>query len=192
MKKRALAILMILVLATVGLFAAMPSSGNGADQLTATLNATIGDFLNHGFTIGTGPSATKYNATVTVNDAFNATTPPSFKYGYKTNAAGGFEFKMTVGDFIHEDGLSSGTVKIKSVAKGLPAVTMTPASGDYTIFNISSSGGLQSDETTITIVPARGTDALDHAGADVNNNQRADDAPAGSYTATIYFNVSAS
>ena len=195
MKKRALAIILIVVLATAGLFAAMPSTGNGNNAVSASLNATIGDFLYHGFVNGTGPTATKYNASVTVNDAFNETTPPSFTYGFKTNAVGSFTFTMAVGNFIHSDGIASGVVKIKAVKKD--NTIMTPISNVYNAFvSSSATGGLRVGEALFTILPATSADIgqADHSGGPttIAALDTTTGAPAGAYEATITFTVSAS
>lgn len=184
MKKRALAILMILVLATAGLFAAITVAIPG--DVTATLNATIGEYLSHGFTV----AGVKYQPTVTVNGAF-AATAPSFTYGYKTNAASGtFAFDMTVGDFIS----TAGTVKIKEVTSTVAVLGHIPTSRVYQLFNYVGTGIEKTGETTITIKPFLTYTAGD---VDITNTaitalQAVNGAPAGDYSATVSFSITAS
>ena len=187
MKKRALAILMILVLATAGLFATYTVTV--PTDVTATLKATIGEYFYHGFNDGT----TKYKSSIEVLDAFNATTPPSFKYGYKTNAAtGSFTLNMTVADFLNG---SVGTVKIKDViVSGGGALSHSAGSRVYEIFSHSGTGVEKVDEKTITIKPFlvySALEATDITGATITATQAADGAPSGEYTALVTFNISA-
>jgi len=188
MKKTFLAILMILVLATAGLFAAVTIPGD----VTATLNATIGEYLSHGFTVGT----LKYQPAITVTNAFDATTP-TFKYGYKTNASTGtFSFDMTVGDFIG----SAGTVLIKTVTTTPAYLSHTPNSRVYQIFNQVGNGTAKTGEATIAITPyldytagqvdIEGTSVL--AINTVNGDLTNPGAPAGDYTASVLFSITAS
>ena len=178
MKKTFLAILMILVLATAGLFAVtIPGS------VTATLKADIGDTLLHGFNY----SGVKYRPTVTITDAFGATAP-SFLYGYRTNAAGNFTFKMAVGNFINQN--VTGAIKIGSVASSNGALTY--ASTGYVIFStLNTLGTEKTDEATITIYPAK-AEGTDHAGTTILASEHAgpsNTAPAGSYESSITFAI---
>lgn len=187
MKKRALAILLVLVMVTAGLFAAPTVTVPGA--VTATLKANIGEYLAHGFNI----AGTKYQPTVTVEDAFGATAP-SFRYGYKTNAAGTFVFKMAVGNFTNST--VAGTVKIASVSSDKGT---SYAGGFYTIFNDYSAtitSAERYDEALITITPARTANigSVDHTGAGGNivAAETVEGGSAGAYTATLTFSISAS
>jgi len=185
MKKKVLAILLVLVLATAGLFAA-PLVIPG--DVTATLKANIGEYLEHGFNNNTA----LYQPTITVLDAFGSTAP-SFKYGFKTNAIGTFRFTMSVGNFI---GTPSGTVKIKSIAKdGVAFTSAQLLSGVYTVLTDSAStSNPRIGESTITITPATvyGSSELDHAGAVIADGETVATAPAGDYTAILTFHIVAS
>ncbi len=191
MKKRILAISMILVLATAGLFAAYTVT-TPAD-VTAQLTAVIGEYMYHGFATSNSVDInTVFASTVEVNDAFNATTPPSFYYGYKTNAeTGSFDFTMEVGNF---DNGGTGTVLIKEVqsTKGF-AVTPVVGSNDFTIFSYTAASSTEKfDATKITIVPYLTYTSGDK---DINGNTIAavnavSGAPNGNYTADITFSVS--
>ncbi len=177
---------MILVLATAGLFAVtvtVPSN------VTATLRANIGEYLNHGFNI----AGTKYQPTVTIDDAFGSTAP-SFKYGYKTNAAGNFVFKMAVSDFVNQT--VTGTVKIASVSSDKGT---SYSGGFYTIFTESSAtvtSAERFDEAVITITPARTGDIgnFDHTGGGtaIASGSTVEGGSAGAYVATLTFSITAS
>ena len=185
MKKRVLAILMILVLATAGLFAAYTVTVPGT--VTATLNSTIGEYLVHGFNV----LGVKYQATVTVPDAFNATAP-SFKYGYRTNAAtGSFSFDMTVGDFING---TAGTVKIKDVVIASGTLSHAVGTRVYQVFSQSGTGVEKTGETTITIKPFLSYTAndTDITGTLITALNAADGAVAGDYVSTVSFSITAS
>ena len=189
MKKRALAIILILVLATAGLFAA-PTVTIPAD-VTATLKATIGEYFYHGF-LDT-PNAGGYYSAKTITDAFNATAP-SFTYGYKTNAANSsFTIKMTVADF--QNG-SSGVVKISGVtASGAGVLTQTGR--DFQLFTFTGDGSEKIAQKTITIKPFLKftpvdpdlTGPPDITGATIVAENTVEYAPAGDYTALITFNI---
>ena len=193
MKKRALAILMILVLATAGLFAAYTVTPPA--DVTAQLTAVIGEFMIHGFpNSNTVDMNTVFANSVEINDAFNDTTSPSFFYGYKTNAeTGSFDFEMTVGNF---DNGGSGTVLIKSVNSTKPYGAPHVASSNvYTIFRYNAISSTDKfDATTITITPFLTTTGseTDINGNVVNAVNAVDGAPNGNYTADISFHVSAS
>ena len=188
MKKRALAIILIVVLATAGLFAA-PTVTIPAD-VTATLKATIGEYFYHGFltgNVGDTPNAGGYYSAKTITDAFNATAP-SFTYGYKTNAANSsFTIKMTVADF--QNG-SSGVVKISGVtASGAGVLTQTGR--DFQLFTFTGDGSEKIAQKTITIKPflTFTSGATDITGATIVAENTVEDAPAGDYTALITFNI---
>ncbi len=192
MKKRALAILMILVLATAGLFAAYNVTVPG--DATAQLTAVIGEYLYHGFaTSAAVDMSTVFASSVEVNDAFNVTTDPSFFYGYKTNAEiGSFDFVMTVGNFTNG---GTGTVLIKEVQSTKPIIEHATNTNVYTIFRYTASGAADKyDATKITIKPhlTYTTGLIDINGASVAAvNTAKDGAPNGNYSADISFHVSA-
>ncbi len=172
---------MILVLATAGLFAAVPNPGT----VTATLRANIGEYLVHGFNV----NGTKYQPTATIDDAFGATSP-SFKYGYKTNAGGTFDFYMNVGNFINQT--IAGTVKIASVTSSKGAIVYNSTTG-YKIFTNTGAAlsAERNDEATITVNPAKAT-GFDHTGASITNAEQVGSgttATAGAYEAEIIFSI---
>ncbi|WP_155816703.1 hypothetical protein [Sphaerochaeta pleomorpha] len=169
--KRSLIVLVLLSVVLTGVFAV--SLGNPA---TATLNATIGEYFEHGFHTVEG----LYQASVTKNNAF--TTDPEFVYGYRTNGTGSFTFNMVVGDFVSGEN----SVKIAAVSASSP---LTPASGGYTVFSFTGSGSDKIAETTITISPAQTTGGDDHTGAAIEEGHSVDSAPAGDYVSTITFSV---
>jgi len=192
MKKRTLAILMILVLATAGLFAGtFPTAGNGATSLSATLNATIGEYLFHGFNV----SGVKYQSSVSVSDAF--TTNPVITYGYKTNAVGTYTFQFSISDFIHSAGSATGVVKIASVSSSVAGMAWNTTDSMYDLFSTTSAivSEDRNNETNITIVPAKSGVTTDHRNQPVTAVQVAGDgtsgssAPAGSYTSTLTFAI---
>ena len=187
MKKKALAILLVLVLATAGLFAVPTVTVPTA--VTATLRANIGEYLSHGFNI----EGTKYQPSVTIDDAFG-TTVPSFKYGYKTNAAGTFVFKMAVTDFTNQT--VAGSVKIASVSSDKGT---SYSGGYYTIFTDTSptiTSAERYDEAVITITPARTADIgnFDHTGVGtaIAAGTTVEGGAAGAYVATLTFAITAS
>ena len=188
MKKKISAILIILVLATVGLFAiASPSDS------VALLKGDVGEYLVHGFTIGT----TKYNPTIEFTDVLSTTkTTTTFKYGYETNAAGNLTFTMSISDFINQ--LSAGTeaapgvVKIKSVT-GIGLVAVEGTSGSYTVFS-PITGAVAKDknsgEIEISITPATkaDADAVDHLSELIGLKNTTQALP-GPYISTISFSI---
>jgi hypothetical protein len=202
MKKRSLAILMILVLATAGLFAAtMPTIGNGATPVNATLKATIGDYFYHGFVNDTTFPGTRtltnpivgsdFYATLAIENAFTTVTP--FKYGYKTNSSAIlFNLNMEVSNFL-KDGETTKFVAVQKVA--LNDVDVTVPGTLISIFNFTSTAGLQSASKKIAIYPYMDfvTGAVDLAGNAIVATNTVNGSPdAGSYTSTITFTVSAS
>lgn len=188
MKKRVLAILMILVLATAGLFAA-PTVTVPTD-VTATLKATVGEYFYHGFLTGNAgatPNLGGFYAAKTITDAFNA-TPPSFTYGYKTNAANSnFTIKMTVADFLNG---SSGVVKISGVTVSGAGV-LTQSGRDFVLFTFTGNGSENTAQKTISISPflTFTTGDTDITGAAILATNAVADAPAGEYTSLITFNI---
>jgi len=189
MNKKLIAIALVLVLAVSGVFAAYDVTVPGS--VNAYLYANKPEFLRHGFNI----EGIKYQASVEIYDAF--VTPPTFKYGYETNAKGTFSFRMVVGNFIHEVSTNP-QVKIASVTIGTtPVPVTTPTEGDpyYEIFtenNATTLGSLtHADEKTIVITPASAT-GTDHLGTQITAGQHTGDALAGNYTATIQFSIAAS
>ncbi|MDX9985147.1 hypothetical protein, partial [Sphaerochaeta sp.] len=135
--------------------------------------------------------------------AFNI--DPVFDYGYQTNAQGQYDFLMSVGDFIHTDGVTK--IRIYDVTKD--GVSMTPVldESDYvyelfdTVVNTVSKGsGYVADEAAFKIIPAKKIhDGLsDHLGtttigSNVNYVDYADaeDSAPGSYTSTITIRIKA-
>ncbi|MBI9093842.1 MAG: hypothetical protein JEY71_03060 [Sphaerochaeta sp.] len=188
MKKRTLAILMILVLATAGLFAVPTVTIPG--DVTASLQATIGEYFYHGFTtgnVGDTPNAGGFYAAKTITDAFNA-TPPSFTYGYKTNAANStFSLKMTVADFLNG---SSGVVKIEGVTVS-GAGALTQVGRDFELFTFTGNGVDNTAQKTISIVPflTFNNGDTDITGAVIVAANAVNGAPAGAYQSLITFKI---
>ena len=193
MKKKISAILIILVLATVGLFAIdSPSPAVGL------LKGDVGEYLVHGFNNGT----IKYSPTIEFTNVLTVEEKTTkFKYGYETNAPGGFTFTMSISDFINQSSSGSdaapGVVKIKSVTgsgSGLAAVD--GALGSYTVFS-PISGAAEKDknsgEIEISITPAVVGDAEsdDHTG-DIIGKMNTTNALPGPYISTISFSIVAS
>lgn len=186
--KRLVVILVVLIFSTVGLFATIEVP----ESVSAKLYARIGEYLEHGFNNGTS----LYNSSIEVYNAFG-TTPPSFKYGYRTNAnSGGFSINMTVGDFINQD--TAGTVKIKAVNSSKAIVSHGTGTNVYEIFRFTSTGLERSDETTITIRPFLTYTTGD---VDITNTPISSDktvggdgtnagAPEGLYLATVTLSIS--
>ncbi len=176
MNKKLIAIALVLVLAVSGAFAVtFPGT------ITATLNATVGDFFYHGF----GQSLTN---TLSVTDAF-ATTPPTIEYGYATNV-GGATIRFTITDF--ESG--SNTIKIKSVSAtgGGSNLVWDTVANAYKLFVIASTTTYTKQLALITVVPARTADTVDHRGASIDSSEKVENATSGDYTATLTFSVTAS
>ncbi len=172
---------MILIITTAGLFAAVTNPGT----VTATLKATIGEYLMHGFNDG----VTKYLPAIDVNDAFNTTTP-TFKYGYVTNAAPyNFTFKMTVNAF--ENQLLPGNyVNIKSVTSTGGQFSQIGTTNEYRVFVYNSINNTEKlDETTIAIVPFITAGGIDITGANIPFVQSVAGAAPGPYVAPIVFTI---
>jgi len=181
MNKKLIAIALVLLIAVSGVFAEITVDMPG--PVTATLKATKGEFLYHGFTV----NSVKYQSAVEVLDAFN--TNPEFTYGYWTNAQGTFSFRMSVGNFIHQTP-SNPAVKIAQVK--VNGTVAAPVSGEtyYELFNFTNAAILdnssQTGEKTITIVPvATASVTTDHLSAPVGSGQNVADALAGSYTSEV-------
>lgn len=188
MNKKLVALALVLLLAVGGLFATYTVTVPG--DVTALLKANVGEFLEHGFTV----NSVKYQSSIEILDAFE--TNPSFVYGYRTNAQGAFEFRMTVGDFKHTNG--SNIVKIADVKKGSTSpVAIDPVSGEsyYLLFSENNAVSLgtvtHTGEDTFTIIPATAT-GTDHLGGTISAGQYIGDATAGSYTSTVTILISAS
>ncbi|MDY0287878.1 MAG: hypothetical protein RBR15_03540 [Sphaerochaeta sp.] len=182
MKKTMLVIAMILIIATSGLFAAVVNPGT----VTATLKATINEFLLHGFNDG----VTKYLPAIDVTDAFNAVTP-SFKYGYTTNAAPyNFTFTMNVGDFENQN-IPGNYVKIQSVASSGGQFLQIGATRNFQVFVYNAlTNILKLDETTLTITPfLTFTGGNDITGNPISTSQAVSGAPPGNYEAPIVFTI---
>ena len=191
MKKRILAISMILVLATAGLFAAY-TVALPTGEVKATLKATIGEYMFHGF----DDDGVLYQPTITIENAFDSPAP-SFTYGYMTNAkSGSFNFKMTVGDFIRTGG--GGTVAIKTVES--TKTVLSQVGRVYGVLAHTGDGKATSDSTTITITPhldfvpgAVNIEGVPITAAHtVNGAGTVAGAAAGDYIASITFAISAS
>lgn len=187
MNKKAIALALVLVIAMSGVFAL---DLNTVDDVTATLKATVGDYLDHGFIESGSPGV--YAATKTIENAF--TTDPVFTYGYKTNmdvVTTPIKFEMSVGDFI----LQSNTdirIKIGDVMVGTNSPA--PTSGVYTLLT-SAQSGLQG-QAIVTIKPMK-ADGDDHLGYDISDDDSItdtlqyvnDDAAPGEYISTVTISV---
>ncbi|NLE16299.1 MAG: hypothetical protein GX626_10580 [Spirochaetales bacterium] len=178
MNKKLIALAMILLLAVGGLFAAV-YPGTLPGNVTATLNANIGDYLYHGFIDSTTPA--EFDATKTINDAF--ITDPAFQYGFRTNIGTtyNFEFRMTVGDFLHNT-ISGAKIKIADVTVG--GLSPDPISGYYVI--LSKTTAVSSGAVNVVIKPAKaaGNDHLGVAMTDAEYYGGANEV-AGPYTSTV-------
>ena len=181
MKKKCLAVCLILAM-TVSVLSATPTL---PANVVATLKATLGDYLWHGFVVS-GQSA--FQSSVEVTNAFGSTAP-SFVYGYETNAAGPYTFRMSVGDFVS----STGTVKIKDITASGATLSWDNATSSYTVFTVPTTNTYSRSTATLTVYPALvTTDTTDHRGNAISAINTAAQAPAGDYVATITFSVSAS
>ena len=178
MNKKLIALALVLLLAVGGLFAvAYPGTLPG--NVTATLNANIGDYLYHGFIDSATPA--EFDATKTINDAF--TTDPAFQYGFRTNIGTtyNFEFRMTVGDFLHNT-VSGAKIKIADVLVG--GLSPDPISGYYVI--LSKTTAISSGAVNVVIKPAKAA-GNDHLGVVMTDAQYINGANevAGAYTSTV-------
>lgn len=185
MNKKLVALALVLIIAAGGLFATYSVTVPGT--VTALLKANVGEFLEHGFTV----NSVKYQSSVEVLDAFEIN--PSFVYGYRTNAQGVFEFRMTVGNFLHTNGTS--VVKIADVKKGTVAIDPVSGQNYYLLFSENNAVSLgtvtHTGEDTFTIIPAAAL-GTDHLGGTIAAGQYVGDATAGSYTSTVTIVISAS
>ncbi len=186
MNKKVLAVGLLLMVLVGGVYAVtLPVTD------TATLTASIGEYLYHGFFETETPDV--YSATKEIGDAF--TTDPVFNYGYNTNidpAVEPIEFTMSVTDFILDTN-SDVQIKIGDVLFGTE--TPTPVAGVYTLFNTATDGASGSVQVTIQPLKASGTD---HVGLDITTDSIIDtlqyvnvDAASGTYTSTVTIYVSA-
>ena len=181
MNKKLIALAMVLLLAVGGLFADV-YSGTLPGAVTATLKATIGDYLYHGFIDASNPGV--YSASKTIEDAF--TTNPAFQYGYTTNidtSIYGFKFQMVVGDFINQDDTDY-AIKIASVSVGNTAVGPDTGTNLYTILNSATSGS--TGQVSVVVSPAKAA-GNDHLGVTMTDAEYIGGANevAGSYTSTV-------
>jgi len=176
MNKKLIAIALVLVLAVSGAFAV-----TFPNVVTATLNATKGDFFYHGF----GQPLTN---TLSINDAF-ATVPPTIDYGYSTNV-GGATIRFSITNFIS----GSNLVKIKSISAtgGGSNLVWDDTNSAYKLFVIAPTTTYTKQLAQITVVAARGGDTLDHRGEVIAASQTVEGAASGDYTATLTFSVAAS
>ena len=196
MNKKLIALAMVLLLAVGGLFADV-YSGTLPGAVTATLNATIGDYLHHGFIDASNPGV--YSASKTIEDAF--TTNPAFQYGYTTNidtSKYGFKFQMVVGDFINQDDTDY-AIKIASVSVGNTVVGPDTAGTNlYTILNSATSGS--TGQVSVVVSPAKSgndgtetpeTTIVDHLGSPITQADFVGgaDVIAGSYQSTVTISV---
>ena len=187
MSKRFIGIVLILLIVMVGLFAGedvefeenipLPSSVN------AYLKANVKEYLYHGF-LNNLTTDTSYDSTITVLDAFN-TTPPSFNYGYITNAEGKFRFQMTVTDFMHTNGIDKVVIdKVEKVTTP-NATVIAKTSGYYLLFSdddiaaVITSGAAHTAKGAFRIYPKRGTAV----------GQLGDNTTAGEYTSTVTIEI---
>jgi len=188
--KRFVVILVVLIFSTVGLFAQI----NNIAPAVATLSGNIDQFFNHGFVENN--TDTTFVPTIAIRDAFNADTPPSFWYGYRTNAKGTYIVRMQVSDFINQSN-SENVVKIKSVVSTANDPLTYNVNG-YELFNETNAKslgqGLHYNYTQITITAAKDANIgqWDHTRTHVIiANETVDGAAAGEYIATITFTVGA-
>lgn len=185
MNKKLIALALVLLIAVGGLFAAV---GIGfADFPEVTLEGVIGAEFYHGIVEGASFLATK-----TYTGAF-ATTPPTIKYGYQSNIAGPHYLRMAVSDFVTKNasGEEIGRVKIQSVIVDNVAGTWNSATSEYTIFTIPANNAYSKQSADIVINPMR-TAGNDHLGVAVTAINTIDQAPEGTYEATITFSVAGS
>ncbi|MDD4450595.1 MAG: hypothetical protein PHS76_07800 [Sphaerochaeta sp.] len=190
MNKKLIALALVLLIAVGGLLVAADlPPGTGNVPVTATLKADWKAYLNHGFITAIG--SFDYESSKTIMDAF--TTDPVFYYGYKTNATGSFEFRMTVSDFTSTIGNTTSTVKIADVKKGTTSMTKETGSNYYKLFERDNSSftlgdAAVSEDAKITVSPAKAEDttkgitAAQHVG-------EGSTAPAGAYTSTVTITV---
>ena len=182
---------MILVLATVGLFAIDSPSDS-----VALLKGDVREYLVHGFNNGT----IKYSPTIEFTNVLTVEKKTTtFKYGYETNAAGKFTFTMSISDFINQSSSGSdaapGVVKIKSVT-GIGLVAVEGTSGSYTVFSPITGAAAKtknSGEIEISITPATKADAnaVDHLSEPIGLKNTTQALP-GPYISTISFSIIAS
>lgn len=181
MNKKLITIALVLLIAVSGVFAVtFPTS------ISATLNATVGDFFYHGF----GQSLT---STLSVTNAF-APTPPTIEYGYATNV-GGATIRFTISNFVKPS--STDVVKIKSVTAsgGGSALVWDATASAYKLFVVGSVSAYTKQLALITVTPARTADigTNDHNnGSEIALGQTVESAATGEYTATLTFSVTAS
>ena len=184
MNKRVVIVLLVLVMSVGGLFAE-PYAGPLPAAVTATLTSMIDDFMYHGFIDSSTPS--EFDSQKTITDAFG--TDPSFRYGYRTNIGGSYNFLflMTVSDFIN-DADDDAVIKIADVVVG--ASSPDPVEGAYTI--LSRSAGEFSGDVAVVIKPAK-ADGFDHLGAKLEDSEYVNgpDQIAGAYTSTVTIVVKA-
>jgi len=188
MNKKLVAVALVLLIAASTLFAAIDFSK--IDPVTATLEASIGDFFNHGFIVDNSGA---FISSITVEDAF-AATPPPINYGYSTNK-GGAIVTFTITDFENVD--DSSVVKIKKIeATNIGAnMTWNSTDEDYTLFEVASVDGYTKNSTTLSVYPARTGDvnSEDHTGAaTIAAANTVEGGSPGFYRATMTFSVTAS
>jgi hypothetical protein len=183
MNKKLIALAMVLLLAVGGLFAAA-YTGTLPGAVTATLNANIGDYLYHGFVDASAP--TGFLSTKVIADAF--ITDPVFNYGYKTNISEtySFEFRMIVGDFVHNDTDVSAVIKIADVL--IDNVPAYPITGYYLL--LSKTGAETQESVAVKIQPAKAA-GLDHLNVSIGASEYygSETAVAGAYTSTVTISV---
>jgi len=182
MNKKLIALAMVLLLAVGGLFAEV-YTGTLPSNVTATLNANIGDYLYHGFVDSETPA--EFDATKTINDAF--ITDPAFQYGFRTNIGTtyNFEFRMEVGNFIHNT-IAGAKIKIADVLVG--GLSPDPISGYYVI--LSKTTAVSSGAVNVVIKPAKAA-GNDHLGVVMTDAEYVGgvNAVAGAYTSTVTISV---
>ena len=185
MNKKFIAFALVLLIAMGGLFAAL---GIGFDDTPkVTLEVVIGGSFYHGIVDGSS-----YLASKTYVGAF-ADTPPTVKYGYESNMAGPHYLRMAISDFVYknESGTEVGRVKIKSVTVDNATGTWNSATSEYTIFTIPATNSYSKQSAEIVVSPMR-VAGTDHLGATVTAVNTIDQAPEGTYEATITFSVAGS
>ncbi|ADY14794.1 hypothetical protein [Sphaerochaeta globosa] len=189
MNKKLVALALVLLIAVSGLFAY-----TNPGPVYAYLQGSVGETLEHGFLDDLENDVT-FDNSKTILNAFNTSNPPSFMYGYRTNAVGPIFFRMTVGDFLHTDGIHK--VKISSVKVGSTNLTTMTKDIDntYKLFNINivefDEDDFLSGKNKYTIIPATATGS-DHLGNTIEAGEYIGTATAGVYLSTITITISAS
>jgi len=186
MNKKLVALALVLLIAVSGLFAVVYDLDNedaviGPASVSALLKATIGDYLYHGFV----DASASHGFSSTIDDIIDAfTIDPVFNYGYDTNIGStfGFEWRLTVSDFLHNS-ISGKKIKISDVV--VDSLSPLVTDGYYVI--MSKTGAETADSVAIKIVPAKSA-TTDHLGAAITTDEHVgtdNTATSGAYTSTV-------